>query len=291
MSRQENLRRHQWDIISQTVNEKVLSELFEFLRSQQVEPIAIKGWSISRFYPPTQIRTYSDIDLAVGHDELQTLDQALKHLKPSPVPVDSHAELRDRDTVPWDDLFAHSYTVELNGVPIRVLSDEDNLRVTAAHWLIDGGIFKEKLWDIYYLVQNRNPDFDWERCIDAAGPVRRSWVIAAIATARDYLDLDVTNLPDPIRKVELPIWYKETLEREWERGPYPRIPLWLCVGKPRILVEQIKRRFPPNPIAATTDTEGMIDERFRIPYQFRSALKKLRPGIAGLARKTSTYRK
>lgn len=285
MSRQENLRRHQWDIISQSVNEKILAELFESLRSHHVEPIVIKGWSVSRFYPPTQIRTYSDIDLAVGRDEFQILDQALKCLKPRVVPVDSHVELRDRDTIPWEDLFAHSYTVELNGVPIRVLSDEDNLRVTAVHWLIDGGVYKEKLWDIYYLVKNRKPDFDWERCIDAAGPIRRSWVIAAIATARDYLDLDVSDLIDPIRNAQLPNWFKKTLELEWNRGPYPRLPLWLCIGKPRIFWQQLRRRFPPNRIAATMDTEVPIDGSSRISYQFRSVLKKILPAVSGLARK------
>ena len=202
------------------------------------------------------------------------------------VHVDLHKGFRDRDTLSWQDLFEHSYTVELNSVPIRVLCDEDNLRITAAHWLIDGGVYESRLWDIYYLVQNRRPDFDWKRCLEAGGPVRRTWVLAAISTAREYLDLDVSGLPDSVRNFELPSWYKKTLETEWKRGGYLRIPFSACIGNPTLFVQQFRRRFPPNKIAATTDSEGPIDESRRIKYQIRSVLKKIRHSTFTMLRRS-----
>lgn len=280
-----------WCIISQKVNENALSNLFENLRAYQIEFVAIKGWSIARFYPESHIRTYTDIDIAVNSKDLNEFESLRSKLPRISVGIDVHSELRDRDTVPWDDIFVNTYIVELNGVPIRVLSDEDNLRVTAAHWLIDGGVYKDRLWDIFYLVEKRKPDFDWERCLKAGGPVRESWVTAAIVTARDYLGLRIDDLPQSVRDFRLPKWYKRSLQREWERGPYLRYPLWMCLGRPGVLFQQLRRRFPPNPIAATTDTEGPIDDSSRLKYQFRSIIKKIRPFILGVGRRMGVSEK
>ena len=273
-----------WLTIDRKAKEETLSRIFAGLERRGFKAIAIKGWSIGRYYPKTRFRSYTDIDLAISPDDFNAVSVFLGSTEFQNFNIDLHNGLRDRDTIDWTDLFSRSYKVDLNGVPIRVLSEEDNLRVTAAHWLIDGGVYKERLWDIYYLVQNRKNDFDWSRCLYAAGPVRTSWVIAAIAAARDYLSLDVSDLPDEICQFELPTWFKRSIVREWTRGPYLRVPLWMCIGRPRILFEQFRRRFPPNSIAATTDTEGVIDATSRIGFQVRSIIKKVRPFVSGLGR-------
>lgn len=273
-----------WLTIDRKAKEETLCRVFAEFERTGIDLIAIKGWTIARRYPVTRFRSYTDIDVAVCPDDFVEAKALLESSELRKFNIDLHEGLRDRDTLDWADLLARTYTVDFNGVKIRVLSDEDNLRVTAAHWLIDGGVFKDRLWDIYYLVQNRKASFDWSRSLEAAGPIRKSWVIAAIAAARDYLSLDVSDLPDEIRQFELPSWFKKVIIREWDRGPYLRVPLWMCIGRPKILFEQFRRRFPPNAIAATTDTEVMIDASSRIGFQVRSMIKKVRPFAAGLGR-------
>ena len=265
-----------WSILDARVKESLLVHYVAALKQNGIESLAIKGWSVARLYPAPSRRAYSDIDIAVSPDSYDQALSVITEAARGSISVDLHMGLRDRDHCEWSELYSRSIEIPLQGVPVRILSDEDNLRVTATHWLIDGGVYKDKLWDIFYLVKNRGPEFDWDLCLNANGPIRRTWVLSAIATARDFLGLDVSDLPSDIKEFKLPKWYVRTLSREWERGPYLRVPLRLCIKRPGLLFEQIRRRFPPSPIAATTDTEGPIDGTPRWPYQIKSILKKLR---------------
>lgn len=255
--------------------------------SEKSEVILIKGWALARYWD--RIRDYSDVDLLVPPDSSPT-EGAYQNTDILGATVDIHLGLRRYDNLPWSDIFAHSYIVDLDGTPIRVLADEDNLRVTAVHWLTDGGVNKERLWDIFYLVKNRKAGFDWERCLESNGPVRKTWVMAAIATARDHLDLDVSGLPEEAQNFQLPAWYEKTLAKEWERGPYIRRVMATVITNPKLLIEQLQRRFPPNPIAATIDTETPIDNSSRIPAQLKSLTNKVGPFARGLGRRLTYNR-
>jgi hypothetical protein len=268
-----------WLLLNQKNREIQLSRSIQILQENGVEPIAIKGWTLGRFYPKNDIRGYTDIDIAVDPSIYNFVLELLRSPEFHGLNVDLHSGLRHLDNLPWAELVARSTSEELNGVPIRVLCDEDNLRITSVHWLTDGGVYRDRLKDMYYLVKNRREDFEWERCLNAAGPIRRQWVMVAIATARDFMGLNLDGAPESLRSLILPNWYKRALEREWRRGPYLRIPLWLCIGKPRKLTEQLRRRFPPNPIAATVDVEGPMDDGSRILYQTKNLLKKVRPSV------------
>jgi hypothetical protein len=269
----------------QAVNQEHTSKAFRTFRGQGIEPILIKGWAISRFYPRSNSRISTDVDLCIPPDDFDCARELWSSTSANLSRIDLHRGLEDRDLLEWSELFDRSYLVDLNGTAVRVLSDEDHLRIVCAHWLIDGGVYKDKLWDIYYLVSNRKLDFDWDRCLNAAGRNRKTWVLAALATARDHLQLDTSGLSDEIRNFQLPEWYNSTLEKEWRLGPYPRIRIWLALNRPKTLLTQIRRRFPPNPIAATTDTEGPIDETPRLRYQLKSISKKLRPAAKGFVRR------
>lgn len=265
-----------WQILDLAIKQATFTQLFTLFRSKKIEPVIIKGWAAARFYPTPHERSLGDIDLAVAPSEFPAAQKVLSDLKVFHGSVDLHCGLRDRDRLSWEDLFGRSYLVDVHGVGVRVLGDEDHLRLIAAHWLIDGGVNKIRLWDIYYMVQNRRSDFDWDLCLKTPNPNRKSWVLAAVATARDFLNLDVSALPAEFQKFKLPKWYARALKKEWARGPYLRIPIPNCITKPNLLFQQIHRRFPPNPIAATTDTEGLIDDTWRVPYQIKSIVKKLR---------------
>ena len=265
-----------WLILDKAVKEAVIVKLFTALRSEEIEPILIKGWAAARFYPDPFKRYIGDVDVSVQLDRFSDAWRELVDSGLSGENIDLHRGFRDLDTVTWEKLFERSYLVDLNGIGIRVLGDEDHLRLVATHWLIDGGFNKVRLWDVYYLVENRKADFDWNLCLDSAGSKRKTWVLAAIATARDFLDLDVSGMPAVVREFRLPQWYVSALEKEWERGPYLRLPLLKCISRPTFFFQQARRRFPPNPIAATTDTEGPIDDTARLPYQLKSIAKKLR---------------
>ncbi|MGD9627983.1 MAG: nucleotidyltransferase family protein [Pyrinomonadaceae bacterium] len=262
-----------WAIIDSKAKEYRLCSLFRSFQEHSIDAIAIKGWSLGRFYPGHRPRAYSDIDVSVQPENYLKARELLSSLNINVV-VDLHSGLRTLDTREWSTLFSRSYTVTLNNIDVRVLGDEDNLSVTATHWLIDGGINKDRLWDIYYLVVNRTEKFDWDTCLNANGPVRRSWVLAVIATARDYLALDVSELPRDVQQFELPSWYRQTIEKEWHRGLYMRVPFRFALKDPRLLLEYVYRRFPPNPIASTIEVERTIDKSTRFGTQFQSLKKK-----------------
>lgn len=276
---------NKWGRIANVANEERTRKAFKYFSSQGIECLLLKGWACSRFYDTSHVRTFTDVDIACSPESADLAMSLFREFRIRGVSVDLHIGVRNLDQLSWEDLYKLSYSVELNGEPIRVLSDEDNLRLTAVHWLTDGGVNREKLWDIFYMVKNRREGFDWERCIKSNGPVRTTWVNAAIATARDFLQLDVSGLPEDTKNFQLPKWYKRTLQKEWNRGVYPRRILSSVVTRPKLFAEQIYRRFPPNPIAATIDVEAPIDETWRGPAQLRSLYKKAGPFAKGIARR------
>jgi hypothetical protein len=268
-------------LLSKVAAESTRITVQNFLK-EGVQPVVVKGWSIARFYDENVGRPSTDIDLAIDPADEAVARATIALGSARSLAIDLHLGLRGLDTLPWNQILEHSYIAYLDGTPIRVLADEDNLRVTAVHWLTDGGVNKERLWDIYYLVKNRKASFDWERCLESNGPIRKTWVMAAITTARDHLNLDVSGLPEEAQKFQLPDWYNRTLEKEWERGPYIRRVMSSVITKPKLLIEQLQRRFPPNQIAATIDTETPIDNSSRIPAQVKSLMNKVGPFARGI---------
>lgn len=246
---------------------------FETFRSNGIEPILIKGWAASRNYPFEKPRPFSDIDLAVANEEYPRAEAYLNTLGYA-FGIDLHREFRHLDTVSWDILFDRSELVEVDGIPIRVLCPEDHLRVLCVHWLTDGGAFKERLWDIYYAVSNRRPDFDWDLCLNSVSPRRQKWIITTIALAHEYLDLDTSTLPFTDATFVIPKWIISTVESEWNSDIRLR-PLHTCFRQPGVLMQQIRKRIPPNAIQATIDVEGEFNDRLRIPYQLGSIFKRI----------------
>ncbi len=256
-------------------------EAFRLFRRAGVEPILIKGWAAARNYPDDKPRFYSDVDLAVSAADFEIAKRLLNTEDGSKIGVDLHCELRHLDTKAWDEVFKDSQEVDLAGTNIRVPSAEDHLRILAIHWLTDGGAPKDRLWDIYYAVQNRHAEFDWDLCLSSVSEVRQQWIIAAIGLAHKYLGLEIGDLPFAAEAKDLPAWLISALEKEWESS-VPLKSLHTCLNDPKELFRQIKKRIPPNPIEATIEMDGRFDNRSRLKYQFGSILKRIRPSIKGI---------
>jgi len=161
-------------------------------------------------------------------------------------------------------LFADCQEINVDGESVRIPSDEDHLRILAVHWLNDGGVRKERLWDIYYAVANRRESFDWEKCFGCVSDVRRRWIISAIGLAHKYLELDLTGLPFADEAKDLPGWLIKTVEGEWRNGVRLRS-LHTCLREPRELFRQIRKRLPPNAVEATIEMEGQFENGWRLP--------------------------
>ena len=265
-----------WHKLAMRKFELAIVEAFEVFRSCKIEPILIKGWAAARNYPDGRSRFFLDIDLAVSAAQYNA---AVEVLAQSPVAVDLHREFRHLDTVPWEVALRRSELINVDGGgSIRILCPEDHFRVLCVHWLNDGGEYKERLWDVYYAVANRPPDFDWDLCLGSVSATRRRWIITAIAITRKYLSLDVEGLPFDTEPELIPKWMTHCLEKEWSTD-VRLIPLEACVHQPKILIRQVLKRLPPNPIEATIETEGEFDEGWRLPYQLGSMRKRIGPSF------------
>ncbi|CAN5352104.1 hypothetical protein BH20ACI2_BH20ACI2_20870 [soil metagenome] len=247
-------------------------------RENGIEPVLIKGWAAGMLYPSSHYRFSIDMDLSVPATDFDTAEAIARSASSEGLAIDLHRELRHLDTVEWDDLFEHSILIEIDGYPIRVLRVEDHLRVLCVHWLTDGGVNKERLWDIYYIIENRPVDFDWDRFLDPVAERRRRWLLCAIGLAEKYLGLELDNTPIAIEARALPQWLIRTVEKEWANET-KHLPLEVTLTDPKMLIKQIERRIRPNPIWATVQMEGSFDAKTRVFYQVGSIIKRIEPSL------------
>jgi hypothetical protein len=273
-----------WLTLQNRVNEIKLSKAFRFLESAGFEPILIKGWAAARYYPEIWQRRFIDIDLCVAPESFEKAKKLLETPEGKRHNIDLHKGLRHLDTLPWKDLFDHCETVEVEQTNIRILRAEDHLRVLCVHWLADGGAYKDRLRDIYYLLENRDDDFDWERCLDVVSPKRRKWIVCCIGLTHKYLGLDIENTPVAEAAKDIPEWLSKTVESEWQAEVKLK-PLQNCLHDRKLFWQQIKKRIPPNPIQATVELEGAFNEQSRIFYQIGNVLTRFSPAVKRISRR------
>jgi hypothetical protein len=265
-----------WNLLQLRAQEERIVTVFKEFRTEGIEPILFKGWAVARYYPESFRRNLGDVDVAVSRDAYQAAKQ-LAHSSPlNSILIDVHSEFRQLDTTSWSDLFANSELVALGEITVRVPSREDHLRILATHWLTDGGRFKDKLWDIHYAVESRPSNFDWRRCLEIVEPNRRAWVVCAISIAHRYLGTKVDDLPFASEVDDLPSWVARCVEREWKR-PDPLEPLLTSLHDKRLMLRQVARRLPPNPIRATIEADGDIYGSRRWLYQAAVLGRRARP--------------
>lgn len=268
-----------WAILQRKVQARRIATIFNLFRDNGIEPILIKGFAADQCYPSNVHRESIDVDLAVSRADLKKASELVSSPDAEGMAIDLHNELRHLDTVDWPDLFENTQLIDAEGTHIRVLRPEDHLRVLCVHWLNDGGVNRERLWDIYYLIANRTPDFDWDRALNKINERRRRWIVCTILLAEKYLGLDLSGTPIEGQGSTLPAWLVATVELEWARKR-KEIPLWLLTREPREFLKQAGMRLNPNPIRATVEMEGNIDAPTRIHYKFGNLFQRLLPSLS-----------
>jgi hypothetical protein len=275
-----------WLTLQNRVNELKISEAFRFMESEGFRPVLIKGWSIARYYPEIWRRRFIDIDLCVAPEDFERAKNLLETPEGLKRNIDLHKGLRHLDTVAWENLFDNSETLEIENTKIRTLRAEDHLRVLCVHWLTDGGAYKDRLRDIYYLVKNRPDNFDWDRCLNIVSAKRRKWIVCCIGLAHKYMGLDLQDTPIAAEAENIPGWLIKTIEREW-RTEVKLKPLQNCLHDRRLFWRQIKKRIPPNPIQATIELEGDFNDNPRAFYQIASVFTRFFPAVRRISRRLS----
>jgi hypothetical protein len=267
-----------WFLLRAKISQENIKTAFRLFRENGVEPILIKGWAAAKEYPETYMRHFSDIDLCVAPEEFE---KSLGLISTDPgkgLNIDLHKGLRHLDTVDWECLFQNSEIVQIDDVGVRILCPEDHLRVLCVHWLTDGGAYKEKLLDIYYLLQNNSDSFDWELCFELINKRRRDWIIKTIAVVHRHHNLEISKLPFAAELDSLPGWFIKALEKEWASETKLKDIHAIWSNKEEFW-KQLKKRLRPNPIQATVFMEGNFDESSRLYYQLGSFYLRLIPSL------------
>ena len=272
-----------WNIIKRKAAQTQACYAFALFEDHGIQPILIKGLAADLYYPASEFRDSVDMDIAVASKDFE----AAKRINLSPeakgLAIDLHCELRHLDTLGWAELFERSESVLFDSGKIRILCPEDHLRVLSVHWLTDGGANKDRLRDIYYLIQNRPNNFDWDRFLNQVGNVRRRWLVCTVGLAKKFLGLDLSDTPIPDAADSLPPWLVKTVENEWS-DVTPLRGLHACLDDRHMFVKQLKKRLPPNPICATVLMNGSFDAKTRIFYQIGTSLQRIGPSIANIAK-------
>lgn len=266
---------HRFNLLHYKVQTQRLAQCWAKFDAAGFKPILIKGWAAAQLYPNPAERHYTDIDLIFSPETFGAAEDFLNK-NSMPIAVDLHKGARHLDSLSFDDLYANSVLIDCENVKIRILREEDHLRVLCIHWLNDGGADRDRLWDIYHGINNRSEKFDWHRFLNEISLKRRRWIICAVGLAHKYLKLDLAHTPIAEEAKNLPGWLTKAVEKEWDSG-VRLTPLQQVRHDRQKFWEQIKKRLPPNPIQATIEMEGHFDKVPRIFYQFSDIFLRL-PG-------------
>jgi hypothetical protein len=251
------------------LHERSLKAIISLLRSYGAEPVVVKGWAIARRYPEPGLRPYTDLDLCVLSDHYANAQKALQSGEALGCLVDLHkgfGKFYDREA---EDIFARSRLVKLDDIEARVLSDEDHLRFLCMHLLRHGAARPFWLSDIAVLLEGRNDDFDWNRCL--GGSARQAdWVACAIGLAHQLLEANIDGTPVADRARKLPEWLVTTVLKEWGLPYQMPAQITYYLRHPGKLFRKGLKELAqhwPNPIEATMTLKGPFNEMPRLPFQ------------------------
>jgi hypothetical protein len=303
--------------LSALIHEQEIKYVFSLLRAEGIEPVLVKGWAIARLYPDSGLRPYGDVDLCVRPDQFAKAEAALKCLESMEGHyVDLHSgfaklelatrffarsrrplrlsgepgcqETRRRgaeNAALWNELFERSQLVNLGEEKIRVLSDEDHLRILCLHLLRSGAWRPLWLCDVAVALESRARDFDWDRCL-GSDPKIADWVACTIGLTQELLwaakseeqstkRSALTSLPLPL--CPSPRWLAPAVLRQWGRSLNPHA-LEMALSALSVRTDDTRKFFKEvyarwdQPVRATIALRGRFNNWPRWPYQLGELL-------------------
>lgn len=317
--------------LASLVHEREIAHVSELLHSAGIEAVLVKGWAIAHRYPDRGLRPYGDIDLCIRPDQFDAACAVLKCLEEMEGHwVDLHAGFsevgRSRRqgqaaggrNEEWDQVLARSKVQSPKSNPfspnddsgpwaldfgLRVLSDEDHLRLLCVHMLRSG--LRRPLWlcDVALLVEQTSPkskvqspmssvgtqtldigpwtldsSFDWNACL-GSNPVHAEWVGLALALARELLGADISHTP--FANHEAPRWIVNEVLEQWGGKARPKFKVQSpkSVYPTRTLdfghrTLDLYRRWD-NPIRATAAVGGRFTDRPQLRYRVAELIARL----------------
>jgi hypothetical protein len=238
----------------------------------------VKGWSVARLYPQSGLRPYGDVDLFLPPGERE---RARALLEPTDVEVD--IEDHDLADLSQDELYARSRVIALDGMEVRVLSEEHTLRSLALHQLRHG--LWRPLWlvDVGVVLESLSPGFDWDVCLAGSRFVTEG-VECVAALAHRLLGARVEGTPPAARVRRLPRWLVPAVMEQWPRLSahyYDGVPLSERLRHPGTIFAAIRARWP-GPIQATVSRGAPFNDWPRWPYQVADYLSRFAGFLARL---------
>lgn len=255
--------------LQSAIHESEIRDWMKLARDADVEPVLVKGWAVTQFYPEKGLRPYGDLDLCVRPEHFDAAAAIVRSPEGSKYNVDLHKGFEKLDDQNLDGLFARSEIRRLGDVDVRVLKLEDQLRVLCTHLLRHGAWRPLWLCDIAAIVESLPPDFDWDLCI--GGDHRRADLVAcSIGLAHQILGAQVVDTPVSRRAKHLPHWLVPAVLRQWKRSQaLDHTPPELMILSLRHLTRLPRALYErwPTPIQATFNLKAPFNELPRLPFQ------------------------
>ena len=271
----ELLQAYRIHAVQAVLHELQIKETVQLLRSNGVEPILVKGWSIARLYLEPALRPYGDIDLCVSPDQYPIAKRLADDLATRDIRLDLHKSFVKFGTESWNELHSRSRCLEIEGVEVRTLGPEDHLRLLCFHFLREGAWRPLWLCDVAVATETRAADFDWNLCF-GTNETSRHYVVCTLLLAKSLLQANLDGVPDTVFAKQMPAWLLPAVLKEWRvRSMYQRhrYPLTSAWRRPIATLRSLRNHWP-SAIEATISLNTIFDDTPRWPLQVGSCFRR-----------------
>jgi hypothetical protein len=275
------------------VREGEIASLFSLLEAAGVDALLVKGWAVGRAYPEQGLRPTGDIDLCVRPSQYLKAAEVLASPEGRRFWVDLHVGFGKLSERGAGELYERSRVLELGSSRVRVLCEEDQLRLLCFHMLRHGAWRPLWLCDVAAAVESRGENFDWRRVLGGSRR-RANWVLSALGLAQSLLGANVEGTPAEGAAARVPRWLVASVLGRWAR-PFAAeqgtlrhsAPMRAYLRRPRGLLKDLRNRWP-GPVEATIAAGGMFDALPRWPYQLAHSLARAAHFLAGTSDAAAT---